>query len=94
MYRIIDKKCSGKTSRLLLLAKEKNGIVVCANPDHMRDKAYGYGITGIDFISYIDFAYELHLGNKFDKPVFIDELDNYFNYLEENIVGYTISNED
>ena len=25
MYQIIDKKCSGKTSRLLLLAKEKNG---------------------------------------------------------------------
>lgn len=39
MYRIIDKKCSGKTSRLLLLAKENNGIVVCKDPQKMRDKA-------------------------------------------------------
>ena len=55
MYRIIDKKGTGKTSRLLLLAKENNGIVVCAYPDWMREKAYKYGITGIDFISYDDF---------------------------------------
>ena len=91
MYRIIDKKCSGKTSRLLLLAKENNGVVVCSNPEHMREKAYSYGITGIDFISYVDFAYELHLGNKFNRHIFIDELDKFFNYIEENIIGYTIS---
>lgn len=35
MYRIIDGRASGKTSRLLLLAKENNGIVVCANPSAM-----------------------------------------------------------
>ena len=91
MYRIIDKKCSGKTSRLLLLAKENNGVVVCSNPEHMREKAYSYGITGIDFISYVDFACELHLGNKFNRHIFIDELDKFFNYIEENIIGYTIS---
>ena len=91
MYRIIGKRSSGKTSRLLLLAKENNGVVVCSNPEHMREKAYSYGITGIDFISYVDFAYELHLGNKFNRHIFIDELDKFFNYIEENIIGYTIS---
>ena len=59
MYRIIDKRCSGKTSRLLLLAKENNGIVVCRNPERMREKAYGYGLTGIDFVSYEDFDYDV-----------------------------------
>lgn len=87
MYRIIDKKCSGKTSRLLLLAKENNGIVVCKNPDHMREKAYAYGLTGIDFISYGSFS-PLHYYN---KPIYIDELDLYLQYLNKNIQGYTIS---
>ena len=32
MYRIIDSRGSGKTSRLLLLAKETGATVVCINP--------------------------------------------------------------
>ena len=55
MYRIIDGRGTGKTSRLLLLAKENDGIVVCKNPDHMREKAYAYGLTGIDFASYYEY---------------------------------------
>ena len=87
MYRIIDGRGTGKTSRLLLLAKENNGIVVCKNPDHMREKAYAYGLTGIEFVSYYDFnpIYE------YDKPVFIDEIDLYFKHLNGAIKGYTIS---
>lgn len=55
MYRIIDKRGTGKTSRLLLLAKENNGIIICKYPEFMREKAYKYGITGVDFVSYGDF---------------------------------------
>ena len=50
MYRIIDTRSSGKTSRLMLLAKETGAKIACANPNAMRQKAYAYGITGIDFI--------------------------------------------
>ena len=39
MYQIIDKRGSGKTSRLMLLAQENNGVFVCANPYGMREKA-------------------------------------------------------
>lgn len=87
MYKIIDKRATGKTSRLMLLAKEQNGIIVCKEPILMRQKAYDYGIVGIDFISYYDFnpIYE------YDKPVFIDEIDLYFKYLNSAIKGYTIS---
>lgn len=90
MYRIIDKRATGKTSRLMLLAKEQNGIVVCKDPIAMRKKAYDYGIVGIDFISYFDFK-PMHY---YDRPVFIDEIDLYFRHLNKDIAGYTISNED
>ena len=91
MYRIIDKKCSGKTSRLLLLAKENNAIVVCQDPNHMKEKAYAYGITGLEFMSYIGYDYEVnHCNKKIDKPILIDVLDNFLKY-ESNVIGYTIS---
>ena len=91
MYRIIDGRGTGKTSRLLLLAKENNGIVVCANPQAMREKAYRYGITGIDFLSYGEFAH-----NQIPcRPIFIDEIDSFLNSISNaKIQGYTISNED
>lgn len=98
MYQIIDKKSSGKTSRLLLLAKENNGVVVCKDPQKMRDKAHNYGITGIDFISYSQFDSDVSQSypsdTNYGKPVFIDEIDEYLKQLHYNIQGYTISKED
>lgn len=85
MYRIIDGRGSGKTGRLMLLAKEHNGVLVCANPYAMREKAHGYGLTGFDIISYEDYR-----NKDYDrsKPVFIDELDLFF---DTGLMGYTIS---
>ena len=54
MYRIIDGRGSGKTSRLMLLAKENGATLVCSNPRAMEAKAHAYGIVGIDFMSYAD----------------------------------------
>lgn len=88
MYRIIDGRGTGKTSRLMLLAKENNGIIVCKNPLVMREKAYQYGITGIDFISYRDFIHKHPT-----QPVYIDEIDLFLQTLNINIDGYTISEE-
>jgi hypothetical protein len=90
MYRIIDGRGTGKTSRLLLLAKESNGFVVCSDPQAMREKAYCYGLTGIDFISYSEFEFT----HRFNKPVFIDEIDMLLQHKNKEIQGYTISNED
>lgn len=89
MYRIIDKRGAGKTSRLMLLAKEAQGIIVCSNPLKLREKAHCYGITGLDFISYEDY-----LSYEFEKPIFIDELDRFLKFYDNYIAGYTISNED
>lgn len=91
MYRIIDKRSSGKTSRLMMLAKENNGIIVCGNPQAMKNKANSYGIMGIDFISY-----NQYLNKDFDltKNIFIDEIELLMKFLNFNIEGYTLSSED
>lgn len=91
MKQIIDDRASGKTSRLILLAKEAGGIVVCRHPDVMKEKAIGYGITGVDFVSYRDYP-TFMLSNK--KPVFIDELSCFWKYIDPNFIGYSESKED
>ena len=89
MFQIVDKRSSGKTSRLFLLAKENNGIVVCKNPSQMREKAYAYGIIGIDFISYQDYP-KVMAANK-TQPVYIDELSLFWKYCDPNFAGYSES---
>ena len=91
MYRIIDTRGSGKTSRLMLLAKETGAKIACNNPAIMQQKAYAYGITGIDFISYSD----LFTGKYDEDKIMIDELETFVsNYIGGKLVGYTLSNED
>ena len=91
MIRVIDGRGTGKTSRLMLLAKEKNAIIACSNPNAMRIKSEGYGIVGINFISYYDYV-----NGNYPKGsmVFIDELDCFVRSLGHNLSGYTLSYED
>jgi hypothetical protein len=94
MYRIIDKRGTGKTSRLLLLAKENNGIVVCMSPDKLIRQANKYGITGLTFISYSEF---IHRAKEIsNEQVFIDDLECLMSYIvkinfSSELIGYTIS---
>lgn len=90
MIRIIDNRATGKTSKLMNLAKANNGILVCRYPECMKVKAHNYGLTGFDIISYEDYhdyKYDNH------KPVFIDELETYI-AAYHRIDGYSLSNED
>ena len=91
MYRIIDNRGSGKTSRLMLLAKEQGAIIACSNPYAMKQKALAYEIPGIEFISYE----ELLKNNYNGQNIMVDELEAFVKYqLSGKLVGYTISNED
>ena len=75
----------------MLLAKETNSAIACSNPSAMRQKAYSYGITGIDFISYSD----LFTGGWTEENVLIDELEEFVKqYIDANITGYSLTNED
>ena len=91
MYRIIDNRSTGKTGRLMLLAKETGAKIACLNPKAMREKAYAYGITGLDFISYS----ELFSGVYNNDKVLIDELELLLtHYIDANVIGYTLTSED
>ena len=90
MYRIIDSRSSGKTSRLMLLAKETNSAIACYNPPAMRQKAYAYGITGIEFIPY-----SALFNGYYDGNVLIDELEHFVTeFIDAKITGYSLTNED
>ena len=92
MYRILDKRGTGKTSRLLLLAKEQGAWVACSSPRAMESKAHAYGIVGVNFISYWDF-YE---GNYPEgTKVLVDELEAYVSAISKgSLVGYALSTDD
>lgn len=91
MYRIIGGRSSGKTSKLMLLAKETGAKIACSNPKAMQEKAYAYGIIGIDFIPYSDL-----FTMKYDHDkILIDEIESLLhNYTDGRLIGYTLSNED
>lgn len=93
MYRIIDKRASGKTSRLILLAKELGVPIACNNPYTMREKALNYGIAGVEFISYNDLIGDNARGQR--RDILIDELEHFAQYclLNQSLKGYTLSHE-
>ena len=86
MIKITGSSSTGKTTRLLLLAKENNGIIVCKNIYKMRNKAYMYGLTGIDFISYNDY---ICIPKDNTRPIYIDDLSEFLKVYDNNIIGYT-----
>ena len=90
MYRIIAGRSSGKTHELMKLAKETGAAIACSNPNAMRQKAYAYGLTGINFISYSDL-----FTTSYESDVLIDELETFVHdYIDANIIGYSLTNED
>ena len=103
MYRIIDGRGSGKTSRLMLLAKENGATLVCENPRAMEIKAHAYGIVGIDFMSYADAIDHMrafdsrYTTDSRRSAIVIDELESFVQYalgMNGPLIGYTLSNED
>ena len=42
MIRILDGRGTGKTGRLMLLAKENGAKIACSNPHAMMEKARAY----------------------------------------------------
>ena len=88
MYQIISSRATGKTSNLLLLTKEHDGVFVCAYPNEIKEKAWKLGLTGFDIISYSDYIEHRY---PYGKKVFIDELDYFVKSLGNNLNGYTLT---
>ena len=92
MYRIIDKRGSGKTSRLMLLAKEADATIVCAMPRAFEAKAQAYGISGLKFISYHEFLD--NRGKSHEEKYLIDEIDGLLKRIDGNVIGYCLTPDD
>ena len=89
MFRIIDKRGSGKTSRLMLLAKETGATIVCSNPEAFAYKAKAYGLEGLKFMSY-----DNYFSHVCENKVLIDEMDGLLQTMDPNIIGYCLTPED
>ena len=99
MNQIIDIRGSKKTYKLMLKARENNGIVVCANPYAMQEKSWGYGLVGVRFISYTEFI-ELRDQELDINKYYIDELETFMEFITlyhkipGKIDGYTLTLKD
>lgn len=90
MVKIIDRRGTGKSCRLMLLAKEKNATIVCPSPHVFEEKIKEYGLSGLSCISYSDFL-EYHDPQ---KCYVIDEIDGFLMALGgSSIKAYTCSYE-
>ena len=106
MQRIISGRGIGKTKALMEETLRNNGVFVCQNVLHMREKANAYGLHGLSIISYRDFInniqdYPLSYApeqfirgykDEEDRNFYIDELEGFVQFLCLNkFAGYTLS---
>ena len=103
--RIIAGRGTGKTKELMHEALANNGIFVCQNARHMKEKALAYGFNHLKIMSYEEFIENIH-----DYPLsycdatvrgyrdpdgarfYIDELEGFVNFICLNTFeGYTLS---
>lgn len=89
MFRFIEPRATGKSTRLAQLANDNNGIFVCKDPEVARDL---FDLSNVTVMSYRAFAVD---STPLNAPVFIDELEQFIKYIYNNrIIGYTIGTED
>lgn len=86
MFIVSGGKGVGKTKTLLLRAKDEDGVVACEDPDAMRERAHGYGITGLTIVNYFEL-----LGNGYDKPVFVHDISKFMTSIFQEVEGYTVN---
>lgn len=107
MKRIIAGRGTGKTKQLMQEAYENNGIFVCQNDRHMREKANAYGFYGLSIMSFREFIdnikqYPINYTSSNNwitgykdpdgKQFYIDEVEGFINYICFNtFAGYTLS---
>lgn len=93
MYRVIDKRDTGKTKKLLKECVYNEGVFVCRHPERVQEKciAYGLDFTKIkDVYSHANFIKRY----KGSDPVYIDELEKLVLNLVPSMNGYSITAED
>lgn len=96
MFRVVDKRDTGKTRKLLEECAKNKGIFVCAHPERVVDKCAAYGVNFTDIAKVC--GYEDYLGMKEtlgdvlsavdnNIPVYIDELEE----IGRRVIGYRLA---
>ena len=88
MFIVSGGRGIGKTKTLLERVKAEDGIIVCEDTIEMRERAYGYGITGLNIMTY-DELYECKV-DRYDKPIYIHDINEFIKYSFPEVKGYSI----
>lgn len=86
MFIVSGGRGIGKTRTLLERVKSENAIIVCEDTIKMRERAYNYGITGLNIMSYKEFD----TLEKVEEPVYIHDVNKYISYGNRNVKGYSV----
>ena len=91
MFIISGGKGIGKTKALIERVKAEDGIIVCEDTIAMRERAYSYGITGLNIISY-DELYACKV-EKYDRPIYIHDINKFVMHNFPEVRGHSVCNE-
>jgi hypothetical protein len=88
MFIISGGRGIGKTKALLERAYDEGGIIVCRDPDIMRERAHKYGITNLNIISY-EYLYNNRVISE-EKPVYIHDVNKFITNNFPEVKGYSV----
>lgn len=88
MFIVSGGRGIGKTKTLIERVKAEDGIIVCEDTIAIRERAYGYGITGLNIMTY-DELYECKV-DRYDKPIYIHDINEFIKYSFPEVKGYSI----
>ena len=91
----VAERSTGKTRKIMELAKEKNAVVICKNPAAMERKAAAYGIFGLKFHGYDEMTTLFHEDMLSEDDFVVDEVTEFLSYFfAAKCVGFTQTEDD
>ena len=91
MFVVSGGRGTGKTRALLERVKSEDAILVCEDTMHMRERAYQYGIVGLNLITYEEYCQ--CSSDELDKPVYIHDINKLLKRINNQTKGYSVCNE-
>lgn len=95
MKRIITDRSGGKTTRLIRMAAETGGYIVCHEPHYVAEQASRMGVNIAFPLSYSEFLDKKYYARGV-KGFLFDNIDNFMQTLSGSVPVFavTVSTED
>lgn len=90
MFIVSGGRGTGKTKVLLERVKSEDAIIVCDDVIAMRERAYNYGIVGLNIISYEEYCRTP--SELLDKSVYVHNINKLLKRINSNTKGYSVCN--